>query len=310
MENSKSECPDMWIRLPRHKSPKSWSSMEDPVVPLERNLYGHPLAGLLWERQFEKILLKYRWEKVSKLGMLIRTVKKGLFLSVSVDDIKLAGKKQSINSMWKVLNKEVDVGEPTPFLDHENLGCTQRECQTSEYIADNYQERQKSYLFQGKLSVTWKVMPRNVWNDIVNWQTKQLNNFSRSQLHVLTTTNSKKKNWNPWENCQKYALKLFWSAYTWHVFEELIFYGRWTHLHDRSQNGPKLVTNDYPVWSLTFIIHVNTNNIVMWETLQNKADWDCFKTPILQESWGFKINFGENLVYLWKSHVCSNQLDV
>ena len=25
-------------------------SMEDPVVPLERNLYGHPLAGLLWER--------------------------------------------------------------------------------------------------------------------------------------------------------------------------------------------------------------------------------------------------------------------
>ena len=26
-----------------------------------------------------------------------------------------------------------------------------------------------------------------------------------------------------------------------------------------------------------------TNNIVMWETLQNNADWDCFKTPILQE---------------------------
>ena len=42
----KSECPDNWIRLPRHKWPKSWSSMEDPVVPLERNLYGHPLAGL------------------------------------------------------------------------------------------------------------------------------------------------------------------------------------------------------------------------------------------------------------------------
>ena len=48
----KSECPDIWIRPPRHKWPKSWSSMEDPVVPLERNLYGHPLAGLLWERQF------------------------------------------------------------------------------------------------------------------------------------------------------------------------------------------------------------------------------------------------------------------
>ena len=33
------------------KIPKSeWSSIEDPVVPLERNLYGHALAGLLWER--------------------------------------------------------------------------------------------------------------------------------------------------------------------------------------------------------------------------------------------------------------------
>ena len=48
----KSECPDIWIRLPKHKWPKSWSSMEDPVVPLERNVYGHPLAGLLWQRQF------------------------------------------------------------------------------------------------------------------------------------------------------------------------------------------------------------------------------------------------------------------
>ena len=69
-----SECPDIWIRLPKHKWPKSWTCMEDPVVPLERNLYGHPLAGLLWERQFEKVLLKHGWEKVSssKLGMLIR----------------------------------------------------------------------------------------------------------------------------------------------------------------------------------------------------------------------------------------------
>ena len=43
-----------------------------------------------------------------------------------VDDIKLAGKKQNIDPMWKVLNKEVDLGEPTSFFDHENLGCTQR----------------------------------------------------------------------------------------------------------------------------------------------------------------------------------------
>ena len=43
------------------------------------------------------------------------------------------------------------------------------------------------------------------------------------------------------------------------------------------------MTNDYLVWSLTFITHVSTNSIAMWETLSNNADWDCFKTPILQE---------------------------
>ena len=69
----KSECPDIWIRLPRHKWPKSWSSMEDPVVPLERNLYGHPLAGLLWERQFEKIPFEVRLGEGFQLGMSLRT---------------------------------------------------------------------------------------------------------------------------------------------------------------------------------------------------------------------------------------------
>ena len=48
----KSECPDIWIRLPQHIWPKSWSSMEDPVVLLERNLYGNLLAGLLLRRSY------------------------------------------------------------------------------------------------------------------------------------------------------------------------------------------------------------------------------------------------------------------
>ena len=78
----KSECPDIWIRLPKHKLPKSWSSMEDPVFPLERNLYGHPSAGLLWERQFEKVLFKYGWKKVSNWECFFLNKEKGLFLSV------------------------------------------------------------------------------------------------------------------------------------------------------------------------------------------------------------------------------------
>ena len=113
---------------------KSWSSMEDPVVPFERNLYGHPLAGLLCERHVEKILLKHGWEKIPNWECLFVHREKGLFLSVYVDDIKLAGKKQNLDPMWKLLNKEIDLGEPTSFLDHVYLGCTQRQCERSKDI--------------------------------------------------------------------------------------------------------------------------------------------------------------------------------
>ena len=64
-----------------------------------------------------------------------------------VDDIKLAGEKQNIDPMWKVLNKEVDLGEPTSFLDHVYLGCTYRQCEISKYIVDNYR-----VIFESRIS--------------------------------------------------------------------------------------------------------------------------------------------------------------
>ena len=112
---SKSECPNIWIRLPRHKWPKSWCSMEDPVVPLERNLYGHPLARLLCKRQLEEALLELGWEKNSELGMYVRS-SDTRFFSVSFCDINMTGKKQSMAPMWKKLMKNVDVGEPISFF--------------------------------------------------------------------------------------------------------------------------------------------------------------------------------------------------
>ena len=98
---------------------------------------------ILWQDYYgkgnlRKSYLKHGWEKVSNWECLVVHREKGLFLSVYVDDIKLAGKKQNIDPMWKVLNKEVDLGELTSFLDHVYLGCTQRECQTSKIFVDNY----------------------------------------------------------------------------------------------------------------------------------------------------------------------------
>ena len=181
--------------------------MEDPVVPLERNLYGHPLAGLLWEKQFEKILLKYGWEKVSNWECLFVHREKGLFFSVYVDDIQLVGKKQNIDPMWKVLNKEVDLCEPTSFLDHVYLGCTQRQCEISKDIVDNYRTMFESRISAGRTEkttmlgksekYTWSYdmegMSRNASNDIVSMQLRRLNSSTKYQLHALTTIISRKK---------------------------------------------------------------------------------------------------------------------
>ena len=67
-----------------------------------------------------------------------------------VDDIKLAGKKQNINPMWKLVNKEVDLGEPTYFLDHVYLRCTQRQCQISKDIVDNCRAMFESRISAGR----------------------------------------------------------------------------------------------------------------------------------------------------------------
>ena len=74
--------------------------------------------------------------KISKLEVLVVNREKELFLSVYVDGIMMAGKKQTLDPMWKILMKEVDLGEPTSFLDHFSLGCTQRECKASKDIVD------------------------------------------------------------------------------------------------------------------------------------------------------------------------------
>ena len=94
MKIPKSECPDTWIRQPRHKWPTKMVQKRRSSRSLRAKSVRSSLAELLWERQFEKILLQYGWEKVSNRECFFVHREKGLFLSVFVDDIKLGGKKQ------------------------------------------------------------------------------------------------------------------------------------------------------------------------------------------------------------------------
>ena len=53
--------------------------------------------------------------------------------------------------MWKVLNKEVDLGEPTSFLDHVFLDCTQRQCEISNDTVDNHRTMFESRISAGEV---------------------------------------------------------------------------------------------------------------------------------------------------------------
>ena len=112
--------------------------------------------------------------------------------------------------MWKLLNKEVDLGEPTPNLDHVYLGCTQRQCEINKNTVDNYRT-----MFESRISaerVEKLPFPRNLrfssWSydmaghakkwverycELANKTIQQLHKVSTPFHASMTTTLKKKK---------------------------------------------------------------------------------------------------------------------
>ena len=98
--------------------------------------------------------------------------------------------------MWKVLNKEVDLGEPTSFLDHAYLGCTQRQCETSKDIVDNYRTMFESRVSAGateKLPCSENMCISSWSYDMAGHAKKcverycELANKTTQQLHKVST---------------------------------------------------------------------------------------------------------------------------
>ena len=119
----------------------SHSSTESEIISLDTGLR---LDGLLALELWDLI--------VSVLGNVSRvsdrTGQPVNGKNKSYNKIDVIGKKQNINPTWKILMKDVDLGEPTSFLDHVYLGCTQRQCEISKDFVDNYRS-----MFESRISV-------------------------------------------------------------------------------------------------------------------------------------------------------------
>ena len=103
--------PQVWKGLPLRRRPTQWDPIEEPVGALEGNLYGHLLAGLLWERNIEEVLRQQHCEMYHKRNVFISTTSE-FFRSVYVDDIKVVG-----NTYF---------GTMTPSVNQTYFGCTER----------------------------------------------------------------------------------------------------------------------------------------------------------------------------------------
>ena len=125
----------------------------------------------------------------------------------------MGGKKQNINPIWKILMKDVDLGEPTSLTMliwvalNENIGVARilwiivEVCSNRGFLLGLWKNtRNKSY---GK-----NLMPKRYLHGPYEMEghakkcverycgtgeQNDLNNYAKSQLHVLTTINSKKK---------------------------------------------------------------------------------------------------------------------
>ena len=198
-------------------------NVEELVVLPERNLYGHTLAVLLWETQFEELMTELGWERVLNWECLFVHRKPGLYLSETVDDINMIGEKQHMSPMWKKLMINVHLDETTTLLDHGILGCTQRDCKLNEFVIEEYREMFESRISSGadekfpgwenpherrwRVPTTWKDMLKNAMRDceLANNKEEQIYSFLVFDWMI---TSSRRKILKRLEGYQKFAHKL------------------------------------------------------------------------------------------------------
>ena len=88
------------------------------------------------------------------------------------------------------------------------------------------------------------------------------------QMRIISRLSFCRRSWK--FSLHQFVHKLFWNIHACHELDNLIFFAEWTNLHDRSRDGPMLVTESIDI---SHSPHMWIYIIVMWVTLQNK---DCF----------------------------------
>ena len=126
-----------------------------PVRKTQSFLLSEICTVILWQDCYGKgNLRKSYWSTVGRRFPIVNaysyTVKRVTIICVC-EWHRIGWKEKNINPMWQVQNKEVDLGEPTSFLDHVYLACTQRQCEISKDIVDKCRTMFESRISEGAI---------------------------------------------------------------------------------------------------------------------------------------------------------------
>ena len=289
-----------------------------------RKCVGSPTCGTLMEETVRGRSLGTGKGEMYRTGMSFfvhRT--QGLFLSVYVDDIKMAGREQNLGPTWKNLMKLVDLGEPTSFLGHVYLGRTQRECKPNETSIDEYRKIFESRSSAGateklpgwekpsrtncRVALRHRSCEKSALKDLANWR--------KEDRAIVQSLNS----WLGWSSLReggtgigwrifkKYALELSWNAciglalgrfdILWSVNKIAGAVTKWTTACDRRL--ARLVSYIHKSSDYRQCCHVGT--------LHNNAGWHCFRILILLVTWKTRWNYSKTQTLL-ESLKTPNQL--
>ena len=284
---------------------------------------------ILWQDYYGKgALRRSYWSTVGRrfqLGMSLCTSWKGFFLSVYVDDIKIGWKETKSWSDVEITQQRSRFGRTNILPGSCILGMhsttmpnKQRYCgqlQSHVWIA-NFSGWNRKNSHSLKICVflcghmTWKGMRRNVWSDIVSWQTGRLNNSTKYLLHVLRPPIQGRRNGICWRNVRSMLtnrsemLKLGTNWKTWYsmVSEQIC-----TINHKMDQGlwqTPESIDfiHSSHMWLQTTLScgkHCQTMQTGTVSRLRFAGDLEYSKSTS-----------GGTLCVFWKSYICSDKLDV
>ena len=92
------------------------------MARLVKALYGHPDSGTFWERHCDRELTKAGFTPIENWPSCYWHKTYNCLLTVYVDDFKLAGPEQNMETVWQSIRERIAMDPPTAAAHY--LGCT------------------------------------------------------------------------------------------------------------------------------------------------------------------------------------------